>query len=638
MKLISKPIRKGSATEPKTITGAACIASVLLTGAVALTATGCDAQIKADGVTVENLIVNGSEYEGVISDALSNTGNMMVTGNAGEAAPGGRSTTDNAGSSDSSTSRVNERNTGNQGRNTTAPAADAKNNGKTVDQNGNTVNGNNTGRNSTYKATSFADIPDGTVYEFVLDDYGILDLKKDFGQIIFSANGSNIEYGIDGYFYTAEITSTNWNGAWLIRNNGKTYIYVETQAYDYLNVYEITERSIKYLGSDRLLISNPTMNNTKSFKCYEYNGYGGETDVISFERNYKVSDNGMPVPADNYSSLGAWVDVMASYDMTGYVVKDGNVTSDQRTIKAGDSVEPVKLNEVEYIDFVISSGETVRVDFTQKCCDYYDMNDNRWAYKAVMSMVELKSDKYAYTIDNFYDNTVLRSNEVTDGTAFLSGSFGRIDVKTYGDKDLKITYHGDSYVVDVKTDWTGNRIGAFYLLKMNGKAFIYVPSFCEADQHYINVYSVSDSNIVYVGSARLSLDEFIMDPNCFLCREYGELNGMISISRYYKVSDNGMPVICDYMCYVDTFVTLKAAHDITGYIVKNGNVTSEQRIIKAGDIVTPLELNEVDHIDFLDANGNIIRVDFVDELNRYYDMYDNNWVYEGVLSMVEYCG
>ena len=413
---------------------------------------------------------------------------------------------------------------------------------------------------------------------------------------------------------------------------------METQAYDYLNVYEITERSIKYLGSDRLLISNPTMNNTKSFKCYEYNGYGGETDVISFVRNYKVSDNGMPVPADNYSSLGAWVDVMASYDMTGYVVKYGNVTSEQRTIKAGDSVEPVKLNEVEYIDFVISSGETVRVDFTQKCCDYYDMNDNRWAYKAVMSMVELKSDKYAYTIDNFYDNTVLRSNEVTDGTAFLSGSFGRIDVKTYGDKNLKITYHGDSYVVDVKTDWTGNRIGAFYLLKMNGKAFIYIPSFCEADQHYINVYSVSDSNIVYVGSARLSLDEFIMDPNCFLCREYGELNGMISISRYYKVSDNGMPVICDYMCYVDTFVTLKAAHDMTGYIVKGDEMTSQKATIKAGDIVTPLELNEVDHIDFLDANGNIIRVDFVDELNRYYDMYDNNWVYEAVLSMVEYCG
>ena len=115
MKLITKPIRKTSVIDPK----AACIASVLLAGTVAITASGCTTEVKADGVTVENLIVNGSEYEGVISDALSNTGNMMVTGNAGEAAPGGRSTTDYAGSSDSSTSSVNERNTGNQGLNTT---------------------------------------------------------------------------------------------------------------------------------------------------------------------------------------------------------------------------------------------------------------------------------------------------------------------------------------------------------------------------------------------------------------------------------------------------------------------------------------------------------------------------------------
>ena len=64
MKLISKPIRKGSATEPKTITGAACIASVLLTGAVALTASGCTTEVKADGV--EYNIVRQSDILAIV--------------------------------------------------------------------------------------------------------------------------------------------------------------------------------------------------------------------------------------------------------------------------------------------------------------------------------------------------------------------------------------------------------------------------------------------------------------------------------------------------------------------------------------------------------------------------------------------
>lgn len=45
------------------------LASVVLTGAIALTATGCDAQIKADGITIDSLTITGSDADGILEGA-----------------------------------------------------------------------------------------------------------------------------------------------------------------------------------------------------------------------------------------------------------------------------------------------------------------------------------------------------------------------------------------------------------------------------------------------------------------------------------------------------------------------------------------------------------------------------------------
>ena len=601
MELINKPIQKGTVTEFIRSPKAVSLASALLTGALALTASGCTTEVKADGITVENLYISGTEETGVIRDALNNPVNITVDESMNVTVPSGINKAD--------------------------PVSPEIKGSGTV----NTVNITNNSQSNTRKATCFANIPDETVYEFTSDDDGIFEVKNDFGQIIIYTNGPDLEYGIDGYFYSAEMTSSNIYDAWLIRNNGRTFIYVDTDAYDYLNVYEITERSIRYLGSDKLIISGPSMNNTKSFKCYEYNGIAGETDVISFVRMYKVSDNGMPVPADNYSELGAWIDVMAAYDMTGYVVRDGSVTSETRTIRKGDRVDPVKLNEVEYIDFKTADGETVRVDFTSQCCDFYDMNDNRWAYKAVMSMVEPYVKRV--TVDDLADGMFIGSENVRNYSTELYAYGVDIRIEPYGGKEVKITYLDESYILDIRSDYTSDGIGACYILKSNGRAYLYVTSFCEDEQEYINVYEITTNNVSYVGSTRLSID-YIYTTDKIWGIEYGGMNGMISITRTYKVSGNGMPVISNNMCYVNTFGTLRAVHDMEGYIVSGSVVTSEKVTIKAGDILTPVDLNEVEYIEFFDDYGHTIRVDFTDELNTYYDMNDNNWVYKAVLSMV----
>ena len=181
-------------------------------------------------------------------------------------------------------------------------------------------------------------------------------------------------------------------------------------------------------------------------------------------------------------------------------------------------------------------------------------------------------------------------------------------IEPYGAKEVKITYLDESYVLDIKSDYTSDGIGSCYLLKSNGRTYLYVTSFCEDEQEYINVYEITSNNVSYVGSTRLSID-YIYTTDKIWGIEYGEMNGMISITRTYKVSGNGMPVISNNMCYVNTYGKLRAVHDLDGYIVRNGVVTSEKITIKAGDVLTPVDLNEVEYI-------------------------DNNWVYKAVLSMV----
>lgn len=65
MKLINRETIKGTSVSAKGLT----LASVLLTGAIALTATGCDAQIKADGITIDSLTITGSDADGILEGA-----------------------------------------------------------------------------------------------------------------------------------------------------------------------------------------------------------------------------------------------------------------------------------------------------------------------------------------------------------------------------------------------------------------------------------------------------------------------------------------------------------------------------------------------------------------------------------------
>ena len=175
------------------------------------------------------------------------------------------------------------------------------------------------------------------------------------------------------------------------------------------------------------------------------------------------------------------------------------------------------------------------------------------------------------------------------------------------------------------------------LIKANGKAYIYINTLLKDNSFDVSVYEVSDSDIKYNGHCTgIALPVDIKDPYRFNCSIINGDDLTISLSRDFKVaSKTGLPVVADYMCRVKALKDVKAARDITGYIVRNGKVTTETMTIKAGDPVSPGELNEVSYFDIKDINsGNVVRVDFEPLLNEYYAMNDERWVYRAILSLI----
>ena len=65
MKLINRETIKGTAGSSKCL----ALASVLLTGVITLAATGCDAQINADGITIDSLTISGSDASSILEGA-----------------------------------------------------------------------------------------------------------------------------------------------------------------------------------------------------------------------------------------------------------------------------------------------------------------------------------------------------------------------------------------------------------------------------------------------------------------------------------------------------------------------------------------------------------------------------------------
>ena len=625
MKLITKPIRKGT-NEIKSSFKASALATAVLAGTIALTASGCTAEIKtADGKPIGTVVINGEEVEALASgiavnqtnpDDIIEPSNVSVPDVFTNETEETENTTEET-SEPSKSGEINETDPAPTKETTAAPTATA------------TPSPVPTKADTNVKP-SLNNIKEGEVVKLAENKNGNFSASGVFGDIsVNHTDNSDVEFRYNGHAFIGSVSSVKWSDVYLFKNNGKTFIYIEVVRgcmNNELNIYEVSDTYVKNGGVVKDFCLS-IFSNTKSFKGYDG---GPSSGNVLAERMFRVSDSGRPVPADNYSYLGT-DKVYAKKTMTGYIVRDGKVTSEKVTIYSGEPVEPKALNEVEYIDFKYGT-DIVRVDFTNECCTYYDQNDYRWIFKAVNSMV---SPVYAKPQVRFLDEGAVYEFNYADQyrSLWTSGKYGDFYIENYGNQFVKITYNTESYFLPVDNSAEKLALNRAYLFKDNGVTYIYLNA-SKGNKTTLYYFVVDGKGVRSNGAEEGLLIRWMKNTKSFACYELHGNNEIISVSRNFKVDQNGETVIADTKLELAAWVKVKATKDMEGYVVAGGKATSEKVTIKAGDIVTPVECDEVDHIDFKDQSGRTIRVDFVPLLNEYYDQNDFRWTYKAIMTLV----
>ncbi len=625
MKLITKPIRKGT-NEIKSSFKASALATAVLAGTIALTASGCTAEIKtADGKPIGTVVINGEEVEALASgiavnqtnpDDIIEPSNVSVPDVFTNETEETENTPEET-SEPSKSGEINETDPAPTKETTAAPTATA------------TPSPVPTKADTNVKP-SLNNIKEGEVIKLIENKNGNFSASGIFGNIsVNHTDNSDVEFRYNGHAFIGSVSSVKWSDVYLFKNNGKTFIYIEVVRgcmNNELNIYEVSDTYVKN-GSVVKDFCLSIFSNTKSFKGYDG---GPSSGNVLAERMFRVSDSGRPVPADNYSYLGT-DKVYAKKTMTGYIVRDGKVTSEKVTIYSGEPVEPKALNEVEYIDFKYGT-DIVRVDFTNECCTYYDQNDYRWIFKAVNSMV---SPVYAKPQVRFLDEGAVYEFNYADQyrSLWASGKYGDFYIENYGNQFVKITYNTESYILPVDNSAEKLALNRAYLFKDNGVTYIYLNA-SKGNKTTLYYFVVDGKGVRSNGAEDGLLIRWMKNTKSFACYELHGNNEIVSVSRNFKVDQNGETVIADTKLELAAWVKVKATKDMEGYVVAGGKATSEKVTIKAGDIVTPVECDEVDHIDFKDQSGRTIRVDFVPLLNEYYDQNDFRWTYKAIMTLV----
>lgn len=634
MKLITKPIKKGTVIEQKTSSKAAMLGTLVLSGVIALTATGCTAEVKlADGTPVGNVVINDSaiptnvsiNQQGTNADVIADPTVVLPDDDFDQNDEPVKSEETDA-EKPSNTEPVTEETTAAPTATPAATEAPAETTPKATEEK---------------KPGAIASVKNGSILKMRDGNDAVkYTYNEGWGYIFFyTLKSGRVWIQVEDHGFELPIRDTELGvcEAFLLKKEGQAYLYISAMhGADRceINVYALDDDSVKYVGCYENLYTNEILS-VDSFSCYEHYG---RNYMFVMHGYYKVGNNGMPVLANNVHSLynTAPSRIRAAY--RGQVMRDGKLTGETTIINSGDVVKLVGTDLENYIDVALYNGTFIRLN----CKNYFEKfsKSKNIVTDTIFCIFEYAKDfdeEKAGTIDAMGDGRGMVFQEIS-GRRELESAYGSFVVENNIDRQkIQITYNRHAYVLPVHTDNSGLTIGNTFLFKAHGKAFIYVTSCMDGDLRDMNIYEVSNSGIKYVGHHEgMYLMTGTTNPDELICHENDGGNGLMHITRYYKVSANGMPVIKDTVCFVNLVAEAKASKDLTGYVVKDGKVTNEEYTIKAGDRVNFSEFNEVTYMDITDeTTGVTVRISSEPLLNEYYDQNDNHWVYKALLSFIE---
>lgn len=238
-------------------------------------------------------------------------------------------------------------------------------------------------------------------------------------------------------------------------------------------------------------------------------------------------------------------------------------------------------------------------------------------------------------VSQMQDETVFEFSNETFRMPTLDCTYGSFIIEIPADDRVRITYNGKAYDLAVKSARLELFASRAYLFKHNGQAYIYLLTGRDDYFSDINVYKVTDDSISYVGTAENMIIRIFYSTDEILCYEMNPQRDFPATSRNYKVGSDGMPYTDDPIVKLDWYGALRARKEMTGFIVRDGAVTSDTKTIYAGDLVEVVYIDETDHIDFKDADNEIIRYYIIVDRNNYYDPGNPVWIVELLKTLLE---
>ncbi len=237
-------------------------------------------------------------------------------------------------------------------------------------------------------------------------------------------------------------------------------------------------------------------------------------------------------------------------------------------------------------------------------------------------------------VSQMQDETVFEFSGETFRKPKLDCTYGSFIIETPSDDRVRITYNGKAYDLAVKSARLELYASTAYLFKHSGQVYIYLVTGRDSSGD-INVYKVTDDSISYVGTAENMLIRIFYGTDEIFCYEVNPNNDFPDTSRNYKVGSDGMPYTDDTIVKLECYGALRAKKEMTGFIVRDGSVTQETKTIYAGDKVEVIYIDESDHIDFKDADNEIIRYYIIVDRNNYYDPGNPVWVVDLLKTLLE---
>lgn len=396
MKLISKPVKKVTTEDQGRRSKMTAVTTALLSGVIAITATGCTAEVKlADGTPVGNIVINESaipsgitvNQQNVNADPMANPDIELPDDNFDQVSAPENTEPEKTEPEVTETTAAPTP--------TTAPATatpTAKPTSTPATPTPTTAPATPTAAPAeTESKCSFSIIEDHRVYGFNVDDNKVYYIEGHFGDIdVKVETGNKIWFKFFGHEYYEYAPCSELASIYLLKDYGKTMVYVQYVSDEgpAIYAYALTDNSVKLAGVVKNAYLEGKITNTRYFWVIETYGKSSYAEV---RRNYEFSYvSGLPVVDEDMITTFYTSDnkLKATKDMKGYVVRDGHVYKDEIVvIKAGNEATPYQTDGHWYID-VKTEGTIVRVDFTTEYVKYHVSDDSRWLYRAVDTMFD----------------------------------------------------------------------------------------------------------------------------------------------------------------------------------------------------------------------------------------------------------